>query len=141
MAESAHNTSKAASGELVYSILGGTALNYIGYRACIHGASAGASKYWNHVELAELVRLKELSGVQDRNRLHRSTKNVAWLSAVPHHLNGIEFSWEEIRDNLLLRYGLMPQDIPATCNFCGKRFSNLSCPIISNSWLCSGAAQ
>ena len=34
-------------------------------------------------------------------------------------------------DNLCLRYGLMPQDIPATCNGCGKRFSiehALSCP-------------
>ena len=39
-----YNTSKAASGELVGSLLGGTALNYIGHRACIHGASAGARK-------------------------------------------------------------------------------------------------
>ena len=32
-------------------------------------------------------------------------------------------SWEEFRDNLRLGYGLMPQDIPATCNGCGKRFT------------------
>ena len=34
-------------------------------------------------------------------------------------------------DNLCLRYGLMPQDIPTTCDGCGERFSNehnLSCP-------------
>ena len=55
----------------------------------------------------------------------------AWLSTVLHRLNGMELSWEEFRDNLRLRYGLMPQDIPATCNGCGKRFSiehALSCP-------------
>ena len=34
-AESAYNTSKAASGELVESLLGGTALNYIVHRACV----------------------------------------------------------------------------------------------------------
>ena len=33
--ESAYNTSKATSGELVDSLLGGTELNYIGHRACI----------------------------------------------------------------------------------------------------------
>ena len=42
--------------------------------------------------------------------------------AVPHRLNGMELSREEFRDNLCLRYELMPQDIPATCNGCGKKF-------------------
>ena len=43
-AESAYNTSKAASGKLVDSLVGGTSLNYVGHRECIRGASAGASK-------------------------------------------------------------------------------------------------
>ena len=57
--------------------------------------------------------------------------NGAWLSDVPHRLNGTELSREEFRDHLRLRYGLMPQDIPATCDGCGKKFSiehALSCP-------------
>ena len=43
----------------------------------------------------------------------------------------MDLSWEELRDNLRLRYGMMPQDIPATCDGCGDRFSiehALSCP-------------
>ena len=58
-------------------------------------------------------------------------RNGAWLSAVPHRLNGAELSREELRDNLRLRYGLMLQDIPVTCDGCGKKFSvehALSCP-------------
>ena len=51
-----------------------------------------------------------------------ATKNGAWISAVPHCLNGTELSWEEFRDNLRLRYGLMPQDIPASCDGCDKKF-------------------
>ena len=40
-------------------------------------------------------------------------------------------SREEFKNNLRLRYGLMPQDIPANCDGCGKKFSiehALSCP-------------
>ena len=40
-------------------------------------------------------------------------------------------SREEFRDNLRLRYGLIPEDIPATCNGYGQKFSiehALSCP-------------
>ena len=57
--------------------------------------------------------------------------NRAWLSAVPHRLNSTELSREKFQDNLRLRYGLMPQDIPATCDGCGKKFSiehAISCP-------------
>ena len=50
------------------------------------------------------------------------TRSGAWLSAVPHRLNGTELSREEFRDNLCLKYGLMPQDIPATCGVCSEKF-------------------
>ena len=63
------------------------------------------------------------AGGQEKNRIHRTTRNGAWLSAVHHRLNGMELSREEFRDNLRLRYGMMPQDIPATCDGCGKKFS------------------
>ena len=39
-----YNTSKAVIGELVGSLLGGTALNYVEHRSCVHGASSGARK-------------------------------------------------------------------------------------------------
>ena len=73
--------------------------------------------------MAEFSRQKELVGGQERNRLHRATRNGAGINSVPHRLNGTECSWEEFRDNLRLRYGLMPQDIPATFGGFGKRFS------------------
>ena len=69
------------------------------------------------------MRLKDLAGSQEINRLHRATRNGEWLSAVPHRLNGTDLSWEEFQDNLRLRYVLMPQVIPETCDSCGKKFS------------------
>ena len=43
-AESAYNTSKSAIEELVDSLLGGSAFNYVGHRACVRRASVGARK-------------------------------------------------------------------------------------------------
>ena len=84
-----------------------------------------------HVKLGYLTRQKEITGGQEKNRLRRATRNGAWLSAVPHCLNGTELSWEEFRDNLRLGYGLMPQDIHTTCDSYDKRLlidHALSCP-------------
>ena len=75
------------------------------------------------MDLEELARQKELACVQESSHLHRETRNGAWLSSVFHRLNGTELSREEFRDNACLRYGLIPQDIPATCDGRGKRFS------------------
>ena len=129
--ECAYNTSKAASRELVDSLLGGSVLNYVGHRACVHKASQSSRLSKNIAEMLEPYDRQEQAGHQDKNLLHRATRNGAWLSAIPHCLNGMDLSWEEYRDNLCLRYGLMPKYIPATCNGCGKKFSiehALSCP-------------
>ena len=130
-ADSAYNTSKAASGVLVVFLLGGSALNYIGQRLCVCKTILAEIREKIHVKLGDLDRRKELSGGQERNRLHRETRNGARLSAVPHRLNSTEFYREEFQDNLCLRYGLMPQDIPVTCDCCGKKLlikHAISCP-------------
>ena len=112
-------------------LLGGSVLNYIGHRACIRRESAATRRERKYEEVADLAIQKDLAGDQERNCIHRATRNGAWLSSVPHHLNGTELSQEEFRNNLCLRYGLMPQDIFATCDGCGKNFlidHAVSCP-------------
>ena len=84
-----------------------------------------------HVDLGKLVRRDKLAGGKEKNLLHRATRNGVWLSAILHRLNGTELSQEELWDNLRLRYGLMSQDIPTTCDYFGKKFlimHALSCP-------------
>ena len=44
-----------------------------------------------YVELGELARRNDLAGGQERNLLHRATRNWSWISTVPHCLNGMEF--------------------------------------------------
>ena len=121
--ECVYNTSKAASRELVESLLGGSVLNYVGHMKCVRKASQTARLSKQIVEMSEHFKRQEQDGRQEKNRLHRATRNGAWLSAANHRLNGMELSWVEFRDNLRLRYGLMPQVIPTNCDGCGKKFS------------------
>ena len=61
-----------------------------------------------------------------------ATSNGECLSDIPHLLNITELSWEELQDNLRLRYGLMPQDLLMTCNGYGDNLSiknAQSCPM------------
>ena len=76
-AESAYNTSKVASRELVDSLLGCSLLNYLGRRACACKAIQTARRTKMSVELAEVCRWQEQARGQERNRLHRSTRNGA----------------------------------------------------------------
>ena len=83
------------------------------------------------MDLAELDRRNNITGGQEKNRRPRATRNETWIGAVPHRLNITELYWEEFWDNICLIYGLIPQDIPATCDSCGKRFlieHAISCP-------------
>ena len=93
--ECAYNTSKAASRKLVDSLLGGYILNYVGRRACVRKARQSERLSKRIAEMSELFERKEQVGRQEKNRLHRAMRNGAWLSAVPHCLNGTELSWDE----------------------------------------------
>ena len=64
--------------------------------ACIHGASAGEREEREQLDMVEMAISKYLIGCQERQRLHGETRNGAWLSAIPHHLNGTELSRKEL---------------------------------------------
>ena len=52
--ECAYNTSNAASRELVDSLLGGSVLNYVGYRTCVRKASQSERLSKRIAELFEM---------------------------------------------------------------------------------------
>ena len=56
--ELCNGNSKDICEELVASLLGGTDLNYVGYRTCICRSSTGVWKERDQEEMAELVRYK-----------------------------------------------------------------------------------
>ena len=65
-AESAYNTSKAASRELVDSRLVGSVLNYVGHRACVRKASQSARLSKRIAVLSALFERQEKAGRQEK---------------------------------------------------------------------------
>ena len=65
--ESAYNTSKAASREMVDSLLGGSVLNYVGHRACVRKASQSERLSKRIADLSELFERQEQAGHQEKN--------------------------------------------------------------------------
>ena len=74
------------------SLLVSTTLNYIGHRACVCRASAGARKERKYMEMADLDKQKDMTGGQYRKHLHMETNNGVCLSDIPHCLNITELS-------------------------------------------------
>ena len=48
--------------------------------------------------------------------LQRATKTRSWLIVQPSTVNGTELGSQEWRDDLFLRYGLEPPDLPKYCD-------------------------
>ena len=137
--ERTYNTSKAASDVLVVSLLGGIDLNYVAHKGYVRRASHNRWKQRDIAEKAMFLIRKDIADGAGLNRLQQAMDNWAYLTAIPHRLNGMELSWEEFQDNLLLRYGIVPLNLPTDCDGCGKKFSvphNLSCP--KWAFLCHG---
>ena len=93
-AESAYTTYESASEVLVGSLLGVTDLNYVEYKYCVRRSSADTWKHREYLDTAGLIRRKELTDGTGLNRLRQATDNGAWLTAIPHCLNGTELPKE-----------------------------------------------
>ena len=76
---------------MVGSLLGGTDPNYVAYKSCVLRAISDGQNQRELVEKAVLTRQKELEDEAGLNRLRKETENGAWLTAIPHCLNGTEF--------------------------------------------------
>ena len=95
-AERAYNTSKEASEVLVGSLLGSNDLNYLAHKGCVRRSSDNRRKQQELADKAVLLRRKYLVYMAGLNRPRRATENGAWFTALPHRLNGTEFSWNKL---------------------------------------------
>ena len=111
--ESTYNTPKAVSGELVDSLIGGSALNYVGHRECVYIARLATRCAKMHVELGDLDMQKNLSGGQKKNSLHMATMDSNMYQ--PHH---------HVRGTI----GLL--NVSDTTLVCHPHINNLRCPLL-----------
>ena len=55
--------------------------------------------------------------------MERATVAVAWLTVIPNFLNWATFSMEDFRNNLRIRFGLLPLELWQTCDGCGYKLA------------------
>ena len=116
--------SRAVTAALSSSIQDGSPFDATVYKA---GASAvrrelTAARSASHATSLQQHLATEVSTVRKR-RLLRARETGLWLTLSPELLNGTDLSAEEFRDNLRLRYGQQPSNLPRRCDGCGARFS------------------
>jgi hypothetical protein len=114
-----HEMSLCATSHLIASMVDRDAcLDLEDYHACVVG--------WGLYGCTECLgcerKFFDSWGVDKPAIKHRDILASAaglWLSVIPNRLNGNSLAAEEFRDNLQLRYNLLPLDMPQLCNGCG----------------------
>jgi hypothetical protein len=66
--------------------------------------------------------LQRLSSGGESKTIRRGQQIGAWLSIFP-PVNGMELSAQEFQDAISMRYGLVPPDLPLTCDRCDAPFT------------------
>ena len=51
-----------------------------------------------------------------KKRMERATAAGAWLSTIPHRFSGTELTKDEWFDNVAIRYGRRPTNLPDQCD-------------------------
>ena len=61
--------------------------------------------------------------VLQARQMRRAANTGAWITVLPPTVNGTELGAQEWRDDLFLRYGMDPPDLPKYCDGCEAQFS------------------
>jgi hypothetical protein len=114
-----HETSLRATSHLVTSMVDPEAyLNLEEHRECV----TRWGQYGREERLKRERKFLDARGIDKPAVKRRDILAGAaglWLSVIPDRLNGNSLSAEEFRDNLRLRYNLLPLDMPQLCDGCG----------------------
>ena len=118
-----HRMSIDCTKELCKALKTGKELNTASHCRAAREARLTAAKERSTAQRASLETILATHSPADKRRLERACATGVWLSVMPDDLNGTTLSAEEFRDNLRLRYGLKPLDLPELCDGCGAKFS------------------
>ncbi|EJK57532.1 hypothetical protein THAOC_22413, partial [Thalassiosira oceanica] len=98
-------------------------LNQKAHRECVRQASKSAKTARLATEKASLEEMKGRASRRDKKRLERIQETGAFLTVRPSRRDGTELERDEFRDAVLLRMGLVPKNLPKTCDGCGATFT------------------
>ena len=121
-ADAAFETSRSASEFLVDTLLERKLFHPDDHGKCVREVAEGCRKARDGAEKGFSVSIQRRK-LKFARRLDRAGKAGTWLTCHPHMLNGNTLSSQEFRDNLRLRYNLLPLDMPQSCDGCGARLT------------------
>ena len=107
---------------LTQSLVRGSQLQVQTYRDGLTGVRCN-QRTQRQADAAEMRKSLQAAMPGHARLIGRATKTGAWLTTAPSTTNGTELSAEEFRDNLSLRFGMIPSNLPATCDGCGGQFN------------------
>ena len=122
-ADESHKTLQACCSRLVEFLLTGEALATAEHRAWVQRGSRNGRERNKMREEAHLARDMVNENNRGKLRLGRGKVAGSWLMVVPYLLNGATLLADEFRDNLIIRFGLVPLALRLTCNRCREKLS------------------
>jgi len=129
-AASLYYTSVEAADMLTGTLICNKPINVEAHQNCVHAAGAKHRKTRHDGEVAFHTALMERLPPKVKKRMERATAAGAWLSTIPDRFSGTELTKDEWLDNVAIRYGQRPANLPDQCNGCGAGLTlehGLSC--------------
>ncbi|EJK56097.1 hypothetical protein THAOC_24081, partial [Thalassiosira oceanica] len=129
--ERQHATSISVTLTLVESIVRGEKLDMLAHERQMK-ETRKSERYVRAMDEESLVVQLGQKKPSLKNKLVRASNSGTWLSEIPNNLCDNILSAVEFRDNIRLRYGLVPLNLEPFCDGCGKRADvehYLSCPV------------
>jgi hypothetical protein len=129
-AASLYSTSIDATSMLAGTLIRNEPINIDAHRNCVRAAGATHRKTKRDGEAAFHAALMERSPPKVKKRMERAAVAGAWLSTIPNRFSGTELTRDEWFDNVAIRYGNRPANLPDHCDGCGAGLTlehGLSC--------------
>ncbi|KAL7477235.1 hypothetical protein ACHAW6_003052 [Cyclotella cf. meneghiniana] len=118
-ATSLYSTSVESTNMLTGTFIRNKPINVKAHRTCVRATDAKHWKTRRDGEVAFLMALMERSPAKVKKWMDRATVAGAWLSTILDRFSGTELTKDEWFDNVAIRYGRLPADLPDHCNSCG----------------------
>ena len=116
---SLYSTSVESTNMLTGILIRNEPINVEAHRTCVRAAGAKHRKTRRDGEVAFHTALMEWLPPKVKKWMEQATAAGAWLSTIPDRFSGTELTKDEWFDNVAIRYGRRPADLPDHCNGCG----------------------
>ena len=122
-ADYVHTTSLAATLHLTQSLVWGNVQFDIGTHIATTRTAGQAARSERLEREQRTLNAQASESPADAKQDKWNCASGVWLLAVPNRLNGTDISADEWRDNVRLRYNLLPLDMPQHCDGCNERMT------------------